>query len=190
MLNGINILDISTLLPGPRAAAKLSELGANVTKIEPIGGDPLKNFPAQYIGQLYKTLNHDKKIFELDLIHDREKVLEIVSCSDVVISNFRPGFLENLNLGFTDLKKCNPTIIQVNLVAYKENDHPGHDLNFLAESGLLSQLPGGLPNLQIIDAMGAMEIVIQVLNALIELQNSNQAKFIKRMFKRIKFDSL
>ena len=116
-LDGIRVLDLSTLVQGPQAAAMLHDLGAEVLKIElPEIGDM-----GRHVGVIedlgtsvfWEACNRGKKSVTLDLRTDagREAFLKLVEISDVVLSNFQPGTLDGWGLGYDDLASVNPGII-------------------------------------------------------------------------------
>ena len=116
-LDGIRVLDLSTLVQGPQAAAMLHDLGAEVLKIElPDVGDMGRHVGViEELGTsvVWEACNRGKRAVTLDLRPDagREAVLKLVESSDVVLSNFQPGTLDGWGLGYEDLAAVNPRII-------------------------------------------------------------------------------
>jgi crotonobetainyl-CoA:carnitine CoA-transferase CaiB-like acyl-CoA transferase len=116
-LDGIRVLDLSTLVQGPQAAAMLHDLGAEVLKIElPEVGDMGRHvgvIDELGVSVFFVACNRGKRSVALDLRTDggKEAFLKLVETSDVVVSNFQPGTLEGWGLGYDDLSEVNPRII-------------------------------------------------------------------------------
>jgi alpha-methylacyl-CoA racemase len=145
-LSGVRVLDLSTLLPGPLATLMLAEAGAEVVKLErPIRGDEMRSYTPK-LGEAsanYALLNRGKKAYAVDFKDggERLRVLELMRDADVVIEQFRPGVADRLGLGYEAAASVNPGVIYCSITGYgSEGPHAqkaGHDLNYLAESGLL-----------------------------------------------------
>jgi crotonobetainyl-CoA:carnitine CoA-transferase CaiB-like acyl-CoA transferase len=139
LLRGIRVLDLGIWRPAPFATQLLAELGAEVTKIEPPGGDPMHVFPS-----LYRSLNHAKAVIERDLKDpdQRESVLGLVADMDVVVEGYRPGVADRLGVGFDAARARNPSIIYCSVSGYGQTGPlagaPGHDLNYQAWTGFLA----------------------------------------------------
>ncbi|MET3576600.1 CaiB/BaiF CoA-transferase family protein [Bhargavaea ullalensis] len=142
-LEGIRILDLTYYLPGPHAAWRLAEMGAAVTKVEPPGGEPGKTLGG---GIVHQANNGGKNIIELDLKGDegRTAIQQLIRDADVLIESFRPGTLDRLGFGERELDALNPGLIYCSMTGYgQEGSYAragSHDLNYLALSGVLSQL--------------------------------------------------
>ena len=145
-LTGVRVLDLSRLLPGPFATMILAGLGADVVKVEDLdGGDYLRWMPPLRDGTsvMYSALNRSKRSVRLDLKQPRGRslFLELVDGADVVLESFRPGVLERLDLGVPELLRRNPRLVVCSISGYGQDgpDHlvAGHDLNYLARSGVL-----------------------------------------------------
>ncbi len=179
-LNGIRVLDLSRLLPGPYSSLVLADLGADVIKIEaPGAGDYLRHMPPSKAGMsgAFWTLNRDKRSVELDLKSDsdRERFLNLVATADIVIESFRPGVIDRLGIGYQRLCQYNPTIILCSISGYGQTgpyrDRAGHDINYSGLAGVLAMggTKGGapmLPGVQIADLAGALWAVSGILAAL------------------------
>ena len=96
LLAGLRVLDLSVWRPGPYATQLLAEIGADVLKVEPPGGDPMRSYP-----ELFESLNANKRSIVLDLKNgdDVTRALELASHADVVIEGFRPGVVARLGVG-------------------------------------------------------------------------------------------
>ena len=122
-LEGIRILDLSRLLPGPYCTMLLADFGAEVIKIEePERGDYARSFPPflKDFGYWHLQLNRNKKSIVLDLKskEGRENFWALVRTADVVVESFRPGVLEKLGIDYAAAKAVNPRIIYCSLTGY------------------------------------------------------------------------
>ncbi|MES1929675.1 alpha-methylacyl-CoA racemase [Salinisphaera dokdonensis CL-ES53] len=187
LLQGVRVLDLTRLLPGPHATQLLAQLGAEVIKIEdPDGGDYARSLsPA-----LFEQVNRGKASITLDLrdAADVEAFKGLVADADVVIESFRPGVMERLGCGYDTLAAINPKLVYTALTGYGQTgplrDAAGHDLNYLSLSGVLDQNgtaggPPGISNVQIADlAGGALTCAVGVLSAVIGARASGQGSFV------------
>ncbi|MBM3570799.1 MAG: CoA transferase [Alphaproteobacteria bacterium] len=145
-LAGIRVLDFSTLLPGPLATLILAEAGAEVLKIERLGtGDEMRFYPPAFgeAGHSFALLNRGKRSIALDLKDPKAitHVKELVGSSHIVVEQFRPGVMDRLGIGYETLRAINPKLIYCAITGYGQDgplaQKAGHDLNYLAETGLL-----------------------------------------------------
>lgn len=194
-LNGLKILDFSTLMPGPTATMTLADMGADVLKIASgsrpdhvlAGGHTI---PGTQVKELEATLNRNKRSMTLNLKtkEAKEIVKKLVMEYDIVIEQFRPGVMSRLGLGYEDLKAVNPRVIYCALTGYGQ-DGPlamcaGHDINYLARSGLISYAgrKGQLPacwGSQIADlGGGSMNLIIGLLAAVVARSNTGKGQFV------------
>lgn len=143
VLTGVRVLDVSQLLPGPWAAQILADLGAEVTKVEPPGGDGGRAIR----GGIFAVANRNKNAVVLDLKDgdDKTRFLDMVRTVDVVIEGYRPGVVDRLGIGYEQLSRVNEGVVLCSITGFgQRSGHaqvPGHDLNYLAASGALS-FPG------------------------------------------------
>jgi crotonobetainyl-CoA:carnitine CoA-transferase CaiB-like acyl-CoA transferase len=180
-LAGLRVLDLSRLLPGPMCTLILSELGADVIKVEDTaGGDYLRLMPPLRggVGGAFYALNRGKRSLAVDLKRPagRELLLRLLPGTRVMVESFRPGVLERLGLGFEKLAAVEPRLILCSITGYGQSgplaDRAGHDLDYLALSGVLAAggVAGGAPahpGVQIADvAGGALWAAIRILAAL------------------------
>ncbi len=180
-LNGLTVLDLSRLLPGPVCTLHLQDMGARVIKIEDTAaGDYSRTLgmPQGVISPVFHLLNRGKESVSLDLNSSdgRELLLQLVRRADVVVESFRPGVMKKLGLSYDCLKTVNPGIIMCSLSGYGQDgpwaDKAGHDMNYCAVSGVLDQCgeAGGQPaltNFQIADlAGGALSAALAIVAAL------------------------
>lgn len=155
-LAGIRVLDLSRFIAGPVAGQLLGLLGADVIKIEEPAGDPMRRISKYALNGMsahYASGNASKRGITLDLKHveGRRIFLDLVSCSDVVVENFRPGAMERLKLGRKDLQASNPGIIIASLSGFGQTGpwkgRPAYDLIAQAAGGGMSLTgrPGEAP---------------------------------------------
>lgn len=149
MLEDVQVLDLSHLLPGQYASALLAQLGADVVSVEPPeDGDYLRQYPASYA-----AFNHSKRSLSLDLTSDEgtDAFLSLAAKADVVIEEFRPGVVERLGVGYEAISSVNPSIVYCSVSGHGQNsprsDHVGHDLNYVGLTGQLDLSPhsDGIP---------------------------------------------
>ncbi len=174
------MLDLTRLLPGAFATLMLAELGADVVKIEdPRGGDPMRRLPPTLNGRgLYDLLlNRGKRSVALDLQASEAlpHLDRLLARADVIIESFRPATARRLGVDGETIRARHRRVIHCAITGYGQTgpyaDRPGHDLNYVAESGLLATDrpdPGELPRMFIADVGGgAMSAVIGILAALL-----------------------
>ena len=177
-LDGLRVLDFSTLLPGPLATLLLAEAGADVLKVErPGGGDEMRSY-APRLGESsgnFALLNRGKRSVVADLKDPgaRDGVLALAAGADVLVEQYRPGVMSRLGLGYADVSAVNPGIIYLSITGYgqasPDAQRAGHDLNYLAQAGILGLVRDGaddpaLPHTVIADiAGGAYPAVINIL---------------------------
>jgi alpha-methylacyl-CoA racemase len=184
-LTGLQILDLTRLLPGGYASLLLADMGADVLKVEEPGkGDYIRFTPplAGDTSAAHVALNRNKRSLGLNLKvqEGREVFLELAGRSDVVLESFRPGVMERLGLGPDVLREHNPRLVYCAITGYGQDgprsQEAGHDANYIGYAGVagLTGPEGGppvLPGLQIGDlAGGGMAAVISILTALLRRQ--------------------
>ncbi|MGH8978342.1 MAG: CaiB/BaiF CoA transferase family protein [Acidimicrobiia bacterium] len=157
LLDGMRVLDAGIWRPVPHATQMLAELGADVCKLEPPGGDPMRAFPA-----LFRDLSAHKDSVELDLRTDagRARALELAAEVDVFCEGWRPGVAERLGVGYDALTAVNPSLIYCSVSGYGQSGplvtQAGHDLNYQALGGAVAKRhphdpDPGVPRLPIAD---------------------------------------
>ncbi|WP_280231053.1 CoA transferase [Nocardia cyriacigeorgica] len=169
-LTGIEVVSLAVNLPGPLAAARLGELGASVTKVEPPQGDPL----AAAAHAWYRALIAGQTVLALDIKQpgDRSKLDELLADADLLITSMRPSALSRL--GLVDLQRRFPDLSHVEIVGHADDPElPGHDLNYQAAHGTLA--PPQLPTVPIADMLGAERAVSTALAALVERSDTGRA---------------
>ncbi|MDH6590559.1 crotonobetainyl-CoA:carnitine CoA-transferase CaiB-like acyl-CoA transferase [Variovorax sp. TBS-050B] len=142
-LQGIRVLDLGQYIAGPGAAMVLRELGATVTKVEPLAGDQARQI-GRYGESMIRAYNRGKRSIALDLRSDagRETAWRLIAQSDVVIQNLRPGAIERLGLGARAVRERFPRVVYLSITGFPargpSRDRPGYDIAAQAESGLMS----------------------------------------------------
>jgi alpha-methylacyl-CoA racemase len=139
LLEGVRVLDLGIWRPVPYATQLLTEMGADVLKIEPPGGDPMRVFP-----ELFAVLNAGKRSMVVDLKTPRgcEEVLGLAADADVFMEGFRPGVADRLGVGYETVRAANPAIVYCSISGYGTtgplSQLPGHDINYQAYAGVVS----------------------------------------------------
>ncbi len=196
-LNGLKILDFSTLLPGPYASMLLADMGAEVLRVEsPNRMDLVRAMPPQVpceggqVSAVHAFLNRGKRSIALDLKRPQaiDIVRELVREYDIVLEQFRPGVMDRLGIGYTALSAINPGLIYCAITGYGQTGpyahRAGHDINYLALSGVASysgrrgQGPSPL-GVQLADvAGGSHHAVMGILAAVIARQQTGKGQCV------------
>ncbi|MCW8885927.1 MAG: CoA transferase [Motiliproteus sp.] len=186
-LKGLKVLDFSTLLPGPYATQMMADMGAEVLRVEsPSRPDIVRDLQPQIDGQsaVFHYLNRGKQSLALNLKQPQAVSIieQLVAEMDVLVEQFRPGVMSRLGLGYEQLRSINPRLIYCSISGYGQQGDmaakAGHDINYLARSGLASYLgregQGPLPlSTQVADISGgAQNAVIAMLAALLQRQTT------------------
>ncbi len=192
-LLGYRILDLSRLLPGPWATAMLADMGAEVIKIEdPESPDYVRDYPPIIDGKSanYMAWNRSKRSVGISLRtpEGKKKFMELIKSADVVVEQFRPGVIDQWGLGYEEAKKVNPQIIYVSLTGFGQTGPmahtAGHDLNYLALSGVLSlnkdeQGKPVIPGTQLADiASGTYQTIQAVMAALLARHQTGEGQHV------------
>ncbi len=195
-LDGLRVLDLSRLLPGPYCSLILADFGAEVIRIEPPdGGDWLRHVPPleEGVSVLFRALNRGKKSLALNLKapEGRAVFLRLVETADVLLEGFRPDVMERLGLGYERLARANPRLIYCALTGYGPEgpyrDRAGHDLNYIGLAGLLDLTgprdgPPVIPGTQIADLTGALWAAIGILLAVVARQRTGRGQRVDASF--------
>ena len=175
-LEKIRVLDITYYLPGPFSTMRLAEMGAEVVKIEPPGGDPAFSMSG---GAVHRANNRGKDILKLDLKTEKGKaeLVQHIKHADVLLESFRPGVMDRLGLGYKKVKEINPSIVYCSMTGYGVDgplaNFGSHDLNYLALSGVLSQIADSngkpiIPKNTLADYAGGFAVSESILAALVQ----------------------
>jgi crotonobetainyl-CoA:carnitine CoA-transferase CaiB-like acyl-CoA transferase len=187
-LEGIRVLDFTTLVPGPLATLMLAEAGADVVKVErPGGGDEMRSYEPRLglDSANFAILNRGKRSVTVDL-KDADSVRGLIAALDdfdVLVEQFRPGVMTRLGLGYETVAERHPGLVYCSITGYGQ-DGPrsrvaGHDLNYVAEAGLLGQVAVDgapvLPHALIADiGGGSYPAVINILLALLRRERTGR----------------
>ena len=190
-LQGLTIVDLTRLLPGPYLTQLLGDLGARVIKVEhPSVGDYARLSPPEMgLAGLFETVNAGKESLAVDFRHPqgREVIYRLVEQADVFLEGFRPGSVQRHGLDYATLRTRNPRLIYCSLSGYGQNGpyrrRAGHDLNYVAIGGTLelngapegSPVPPAVP---MADLAGGMLAALAILAALWGRERSGQGAYL------------
>lgn len=194
-LDGIKVLDFTTLLPGPYATMTLADLGAEVLKVSSKGKyDLVTHWPPVIEGTdttgAAAWLGRNKKTIHLNMKKPAavDAVKRLVKEYDIVVEQFRPGVMDRLGIGYETLKQVNPRIIYCAITGYGQYGpmalRAGHDINYLSRSGIISaagrKTAGpSLFNFQIADvAAGSKDAIIGILAAMQYRERTGKGQFV------------
>jgi len=180
-LAGCLVLDFSTLLPGPLATLLLAETGAEVISIARPGAEEMASLT---------SLQRGKRRMEVDLKDAAalERLQPLLTRADVLVEQFRPGVMHRLGIGYEQVSAINPRIVYCSITGYGQHGPKsgvaGHDLNYIAETGLLARSMGAasnpvIPPVLMADiAGGSYPAVINILLALRERERTNRGRHL------------
>lgn len=173
-LRDVKIVSLAINTPGPVAAARLAGLGATVTKIEPPSGDPLRTAARSW----YDALIRRQTVLTLNLKEPagQAHLDQLLADTDLLMASFRPAALRRLGLDWEQLHARHPRLCFVNIIGYAPpfEERSGHDLTYLAGTGLLS--PPQMPPSLFVDLAGAERCVSQSLALLVQRERTGQAE--------------
>ncbi len=182
-LDGLKILDLSRLLPGPFCTSILADHGAAVTVVE------APRFRESDVLGYVPVVRRNKKHVSIDLSKEsgRQVFLKLAAQADAMIEGFRPGVTTKLGVDYESIKQVNPAIVYCSLTGYGQTgplaDRAGHDMNYMGTSGLLDLVRDAngfpvMPNFQMADLSGSLFAAIGILAALISKQRTGQGQYI------------
>lgn len=192
-LDGVRILDLTRLFPGPLATMMLGDLGAEVIKVEdPQTGDLTRYWPPfkEGIGAGFLALNRSKLSFTVNLKDPkgRELFLKLSKESDVVVEGFRPGVMDRLEIGYDKLKEVREDIILCSISGYGQDGpyrlRAGHDVNYCARTGVLGLTgvrngPPTLLGVQVGDVTGGTwQALAGILGALFQREKTGRGQWV------------
>jgi len=192
-LEGLRVLDLTRLLPGPVCTLYLADLGADVIKIEDTGaGDYFRNLGTAQgrVSAVYRAVNRNKRSLAVNLKdpRGRDAFLTLAQRADVIVESFRPGVVAALGVDYQAVAALNPRIVYAAISGYGQ-DGPrahlaGHDINYLGYAGVLDQTGtrDGAPalcNVQVADLLGgAASTAIALLAALVGVQRTGRGRYV------------
>lgn len=192
-LDGVRILDLTRLLPGGYCTLLLSDLGADVVKVEEPGrGDYIRASPPLVGGEsaAHRALNRGKRSITLNLkAADGVAALRrLVEASDCLVESFRPGVMDRLGIGYEALARSNPRLVYVAITGYGQDgpyrDRVGHDIDYIGYGGVLSMTAppdGGRPvppGVQVGDLGGGMLGAIGALAAVLDARATGRGRSV------------
>ncbi len=192
-LSSLNILDFTTLLPGPFATMMLADMGANVLRVEAPNRPDMVRFTPPFTGTTsawHAMLGRNKRSISLDLKHENAAAIihRLIQQYDIVVEQFRPGVMTRLGLGYETLRAIKPDLIYCSITGYGQTgpyrDRAGHDLNYLALAGVLGhsgrKSSGPTPlGVQVADVGGgSFGAVTGILAAVIQRQVTGAGQWV------------
>lgn len=183
LLDGVRVLDLSVWRPGPYATRLLVELGADVVKVEPPGGDPMRVFPT-----LFAVLNAGKRSGTVDLkvASGRDAVQQLAHTADVVVEGFRPGVAGRLGVDEASIRAINASVVYCSISGYGQDGPlatlPGHDVNYQAWAGILEpRIEDEVPVVArppIADLAGGVYAALGICAALVRRETTGEGEVI------------
>lgn len=192
-LSGHLVVDLSQNLPGPLLTSILRDLGATIVRVEPLRGEGLRWLPPHHKGMsvAFGALNVGKQSVAADLKKPEGVALvrALIAKADILVESFRPGVLARLGLAPADLRQAHPRLIVCSITGFGQDTAlaaaPGHDLTYLARSGLLGLQgpPDGPPAVSAVGQVadvggGTFPAAIGVLAALLERGRTGQGRHL------------
>ncbi|MCC5975227.1 MAG: CoA transferase [Rubellimicrobium sp.] len=190
-LEGIRVLDLSLFLPGPWLTQMMADHGAEGIKIEPPGGEPVRNVGYRQgdATTWFRNTHRGKKSVVLNLkeASDHAAFLQLCDSADVVVEAFRPGVAERLGVGPDAVRARNPRIVYARISAFgqtgPESRRPAHDLGIEAMAGVVSLNLGqdgepAMPHVPVADALGSMTALAGILMALLRREATGRGDTI------------
>ncbi len=190
-LEGIRVVDLSQFLPGPHFTMMMADHGAEVIRVESSAGEPTREIGARQgnASVWFRNTHRGKKSVVLDLKR-KEGVaafLRLATSADVIVESFRPGVVERLGIGYSQVSALHPGIVYASIAAYGQTgpmaQRPAHDLSIQAESGLVSLNRGSdgrpaLPGIPAADMAGSLMAMNGVLMALLRRASTGKGDYL------------
>jgi crotonobetainyl-CoA:carnitine CoA-transferase CaiB-like acyl-CoA transferase len=202
-LAGLVVIDFGQIFQGPYATLLLAKNGADVIKIEPLGGEPLRRRarPGTSSTLPFAMLNQNKRAVTLNLKHPRgrELLFEMVRRADVLLENFSPGTMDDLGVGWSVLREINPRLVYATGTGFgisgPDRDNLAMDLTIQAASGIMSVTgaPDGPPmkaGPTLVDYMGGIHLYGAILTALYDRDRSGEGRLVEVAMQETVYSSL
>ena len=202
-LAGLVVIDFGQIFQGPYATLLLAKGGADVIKIEPLHGEPLRRraLPGKSATLPFAMLNQNKRAVTLNLKHKRgrELLFEMVRRADALLENFSPGTMDGLGIGWSVLREINPRLIYATGTGFgisgPDRDNLAMDLTIQAASGIMSVTgaPDGPPmkaGPTLVDFMGGIHLYAAILTALYERDRSGEGRLVEVAMQETVYSSL
>jgi crotonobetainyl-CoA:carnitine CoA-transferase CaiB-like acyl-CoA transferase len=202
-LAGITVVDFGQIFQGPYATLLMAKAGADVIKVEPPQGEPLRRraLPQRHATLPFAMLNQNKRAVTLNLKHPRgrELLFEMVKRADVLLENFSPGTMDDLGVGWSVLREVNPRLVYATGTGFgisgPDRDTLAMDLTIQAASGIMSVTgaPDGPPmkaGPTLVDFMGGIHLYAAVVTALYQRQASGEGRLVEVAMQETVYSSL
>jgi len=201
-LDGIVVIDLSHVYNGPYATFLMAMAGAEVIKVEPLGGEHLRSRGDMGGADLpFAMLNSNKKPVTLNLKQEqgRELLIELVQRADILVENFAPGVMDRLGLGAEQLQKINPRLIYGSSSGYGKSgpyrDYPAMDLVMQAMCGVIDSTgypdqPPVKSGAAICDFMAGIHLYGAIMTALYDREKTNEGSVVEVSMQDATFASL
>lgn len=190
-LSGIRVVDLTQFFPGPMLTVMMADHGAAVVKVEPPGGDPVRDM-APFAGDYsvwFANLNRGKTSVTLDLKSDagRAALTDLIAGADVFVEGFRPGVMARLGFDYAAVRAINPRIVYASVSAFGQTGplahHPAHDMAVQALAGFLSVNDGPdgtpvVPGAPSADMAGGLTALAAILMALIGRERTGEGDYV------------
>ncbi|MGH9024919.1 MAG: CaiB/BaiF CoA transferase family protein [Acidimicrobiia bacterium] len=182
LLTGVRVLDVSIWRPGPYTTRLLADLGAEVLKIEPPGGDPMRAY-----SDLFDALVAGKRTLELDLKSPAgpARIKALAAEHDVLVEGYRPGVAERLGVGYDAMRAANPAIVYCSISGFGQTGPlthvPGHDINYQSLAGVLAPEAYHVPTepaTPYADLAGGLFAAFAVCAALVNVRRTGEGERI------------
>lgn len=190
-LEGVRVLDLSMFLPGPHLTMMMADHGAEVVRIEPPGGEPVREVGLKQAGfsTWFRNTHRGKRCVRLDLKSEEGMAgfRALVARADVVVEAFRPGVAARLGIDYAACRAINPALVYCSISAYGQTgpkvDRPAHDLAMQADSGVVSLNLGqdgepAQPHMPVADMAGSLMALAGILMALYRRERTGDGDFI------------
>jgi len=190
-LSGIRVLDLSLFLPGPVLTQMMADHGAEVIKLEPLGGEPNREIGPKRDGLTvyYANTHRNKRSIRLNLKTEQGRAIaqDLAARADVFIEAFRPGVVRRLGMDYDTLSARNPGLVYCSMSAWGQDgpyvDKPAHDLATEAMAGVLSITLGqdgkpAIPGLAGADMLSSMMTLSALLMALLRRRDTGRGDYI------------
>lgn len=190
-LAGVRVLDLSAYIAGPYGCTLLADMGAEVIKVEPPGGDNLRKYPSTLAAEsrAFLGVNRSKRGIAIDLkqAEGQAVLMKLVASADVLVHNFRPGVPERLGIGYEQLRQRRPELVYCAVTGYGDSgpmkDHAGYDQVLQTFTGIctLQGEAGGAPQIvygSVVDYYAAAMVASGVSAALVERARSGKGQYV------------
>src|ERR1051325_780173 len=202
-LAGLVVIDFGQIFQGPYATLMLASGGANVIKVEPPSGEPLRRRarPGTSATLPFAMLNQNKRAVTLNLKHPRgrELLFEMVRRADVLLENFSPGTMDGLGVGWSVLHEINPRLVYATGTGFgisgPDRDNLAMDMTIQAASGIMSVtgFPDGPPvkaGPTLVDFMGGIHLYAAVVTALLQRERTGMGQLVEVAMQETVYSSL